>query len=942
MTGEAPRFPRERTLFAGQNYMKTDTGKIFAGALAAALCLGRAAPARAFWTDGGQGGGALEQLGLSTDVKDEAPLPVPEAVAGPAQQGGEGLLPLVIYHTGAVRPSPGLSAAGDDLERFSALAAMLASESRPHLWIDSGGWFHKASEGGTRRSEELFAMVNRLQPAAVVLGNDDLDRPDGDTGRLLREARFPVLAEGAFSVTEPYPGVKIGILGVPSGAAGTGDAVELLRSEGASIIVAAAHAGAEKYGGRGKSGGNQNPADAGKVPGADLLLGGTASAEGIEQIVIFIDPRTGRAAGTEVSVLPLNNYGGPRDLKPAAGGSAAATAGTGSAGAGAAGYGLGRKKRGETGPALIDGGETAAGAGTKRGAAGDRAVDGAPLQAVIESRLKQPGIKQCILGALAYLDDTQIRKRPGRNNSQCDLSDGSGCRSMIKFSLPGRKNPVFVPVPGLRLKNVEGEWASYIHMGKGSKTAPPGVQDSNLFVTAFVAYPLFLVDDQALPPGQRSVSRMRRLAMSDINRYKRGDGYSFWRLKKDERGEAAPEAPSNIPLKALGLLDFIKRRQPFKAVYNIVTRDFDKSVMGWIDTVMSPKKNPLGKEALFNNPNDTDDTAVAVANQALHASEYDPRSPDPYYRDPKNFPVDLAALEKFEQFRDMDRKKSDPHDAWKGENTGAFLTWLKDENLPAFGSPETGVIPGDVNLVDEVVNANAVFAMSLNGIRDTGGFHSACKLIADSAEKKQWQKSFIYYSQRMTFPYAASRAFRDGGADNEVMRGAMGKLLVDVLADQADFEKRNPRKKGAFPGGLDPSTDLSTALGVIFLLNVGRDVAAERGLAEKYDRALARGIDYLVKNRNPHSAAYADTLVPDAGSKEAQGSKWKEGLFFCGDPQNITQWVSEAFTTSMVLEAMNKYALAYDQSGRSVRDTGKLKLSGRPAGGRLDVQWSPD
>lgn len=59
--------------------MKTNTSKIFAGVLAAAVCLGCAARARAFWTDGGQGGGALEQLGLSADVKNEEPaLPMPE------------------------------------------------------------------------------------------------------------------------------------------------------------------------------------------------------------------------------------------------------------------------------------------------------------------------------------------------------------------------------------------------------------------------------------------------------------------------------------------------------------------------------------------------------------------------------------------------------------------------------------------------------------------------------------------------------------------------------------------------------------------------------------------------------------------------------------------------------------------------------------------------
>lgn len=53
--------------------MKTGTAKIFAGVLAAAICLGWPGGARAFWTEGGEGGGALAQLGITADSDVNGP-----------------------------------------------------------------------------------------------------------------------------------------------------------------------------------------------------------------------------------------------------------------------------------------------------------------------------------------------------------------------------------------------------------------------------------------------------------------------------------------------------------------------------------------------------------------------------------------------------------------------------------------------------------------------------------------------------------------------------------------------------------------------------------------------------------------------------------------------------------------------------------------------------
>lgn len=61
--------------------MRTDALKIYAGVLAAAVCLGSTVQARAFWTEGGESGGALEQLGLAAGADDnDVPVPAPAVI----------------------------------------------------------------------------------------------------------------------------------------------------------------------------------------------------------------------------------------------------------------------------------------------------------------------------------------------------------------------------------------------------------------------------------------------------------------------------------------------------------------------------------------------------------------------------------------------------------------------------------------------------------------------------------------------------------------------------------------------------------------------------------------------------------------------------------------------------------------------------------------------
>ncbi len=126
----------------------------------------------------------------------------------------------------------------------------------------------------------------------------------------------------------------------------------------------------------------------------------------------------------------------------------------------------------------------------------------------------------------------------------------------------------------------------------------------------------------------------------------------------------------------------------------------------WMNEIIDPIKNPSGFESFFNVPNDADDTAMATALLRLENGRT----------------IDATPLHLITRYRDTRRFKFDSRDTWSSKNTGAFLTWLKDENLETFATPNSGVMPMGVNNVDCVVNANVLFSLALNDMKGAPGF----------------------------------------------------------------------------------------------------------------------------------------------------------------------------------------------------------------------------
>lgn len=548
------------------------------------------------------------------------------------------------------------------------------------------------------------------------------------------------------------------------------------------------------------------------------------------------------------------------------------------------------------------------------------------LTAIGRDRLALPGVPDALLGALAYLENTQIRNRPGKGHCAVDSSDeGDGCRNEVMLNLPFAELQVFPSPPVIKARNRTGEWASYVHF-LPKKTGLMGrtlvsIQDSNLFMTAFIGYPLFLFDESFLAPEHRAIEPMLDLALKNVLSFKRGDAYNFWAVLPGVDGAAPRTGPFNIPVSMVKMMGKMFLNPKFAKFFAMLTKGQKAPPPHWVAACLDRGQNPTGADALFNVPNDTDDTSVAVGFQNM----YSKRFPE------KKFQPDYKALELIASFRDSGRERDDGRDVWRGKETGAFMTWLKDEKQPTFSTPETGVIPLGVNNVDAVVNANAAFAMALTKHRRTRGYRGALKLLAKAIEAKAWPEAGLYYPQNMIFPYAVTRAWRDAGAREPLLDAAMTTLLRQILDEQDAWSRMQPLHPGAFPGGEDRSCELSTALGLTSLLNIGRSTAEQAGLDKRYDAAVLKAVAYLLRQRRQAPEVYPTTTARLPG---VIPNYWESGLFFAASFWDLAHWRSQAFTVAMVAEALAKYVLAYDQlqSGFATR---RLYLS--DADGRIRI-----
>ncbi|HOD39501.1 MAG TPA: hypothetical protein PKL57_03000, partial [Candidatus Wallbacteria bacterium] len=511
------------------------------------------------------------------------------------------------------------------------------------------------------------------------------------------------------------------------------------------------------------------------------------------------------------------------------------------------------------------------------------AEGGDSVKNTCEKRMANANLKRAILGLLVYFDDTQVRNRPGTKSSVFDASDaGEGCDGKVELNVPLFNKALNLPaLPPVKVRNVEGEWWSTVHFlpkklgfkGKSMIAIP----DSNLFVPAFVVYPLFLFREDIAAPG-RHIARMLKQAWNINEKYKRGDAYNFW-LKPS--ANVVYTAPYNIPIdKAVTPLAKAYINPKLAFFWKVFARGLNVPSTEWVIRCLDPKENPSGSSALFNIPNDSDDSSTALSLQYIRRQLMGAYPDDAFFSAPGNFTVDGGVMDVIFKYRDLGRdpKFEDGRDNWKGVDTGAFLTWLRDEKEPTFSEPERGIIPLGKNNVDIVVNSNVLLMLGLAGDKKAPGYGETVNLLTKAVFQKVWPAAGLYYPQNMIFPYTVTRAYRDGG--NEALRPAMKKLVRDLIDEQKMYSKTENSKLGAFPGGEDKTDYLSTALGLISLLNIGSDVAYEEGLLDDYNFAVESAVAYLLRTAKKYKVKNAETFCAGEKDDDLYGVRWDSGLFF--------------------------------------------------------------
>lgn len=566
-------------------------------------------------------------------------------------------------------------------------------------------------------------------------------------------------------------------------------------------------------------------------------------------------------------------------------------------------------------------------------------------------RLDDPHLQSALTGALLWLEDNQVRDRAGRQSSLRDSSsERDGSAPVMKLNLPFARGLEVPAPPAMTIQNIPGEWASDVHFYPRRCTfndlSVVAVQDSNLFSTAFTALPLCLVDDSVLPGEKRFITRMLEASASNLERYRLAAGYGFWPVLPGAEGEADRRGPLNMPIPIVRATAAAALARDWRE-YQTLSRGVPGSKLArsllwlmvrpgystrdnlppkeWLLACLDQRTNPAGADALFNIPDDADDTAAAAILRQCIALRAGRKPPD------------ASVLSVLSRYRDLNRSRADWRNDWKPENSGAFLTWLATESDRPFDRPREGVMPLGTNNVDPVVNANAVYALALTRRTGQPGYRESVDVIARLASSGEWQRAALYYPQPMMFPYAVARAFRDGGANDAVLRRALRVLAADLLRIHDDCSRLHPSRAGSFPGGDDRSEALATALGLNALLNIGPGIMREIGAEERFRRAAAQSAARLLKLRRDGRARDPGTRAL-AGKSRAHTCSWEGGVFFASSFTDLAHWRSEAHTTAVSFEALARFALAYDQREGGAGRLALVEDARMPAGFRAEAR----
>ncbi|MGZ3773991.1 MAG: hypothetical protein ACXVCY_04980 [Pseudobdellovibrionaceae bacterium] len=238
-------------------------------------------------------------------------------------------------------------------------------------------------------------------------------------------------------------------------------------------------------------------------------------------------------------------------------------------------------------------------------------------------------------------------------------------------------------------------------------------------------------------------------------------------------------------------------------------------------------------------------------------------------------------LNAYANFRDLNRKPHPFNLAQAQINTGAFLTWLNDENdtsMPEIFAPvEKGPrIPLHTNDVDCEVNANILKLLTYTEETRMDGYQASCRHLNNIAQQHHFFSCGLYYPSSYILPYTMAIDINAGAL---CLNPSKEQILSYLI-----FKQHN---NGSWRNNLLARPDYIQS--TLWALNAVMILADPTN--EFYRRRVQRGIEFVMSQAktNPRGLLY-----------------WPGEVFFDGPliSRFPIVWRSTAYTTALAVKAL--------------------------------------
>ncbi|MGZ3806161.1 MAG: hypothetical protein ACXVB4_18245, partial [Pseudobdellovibrionaceae bacterium] len=244
-------------------------------------------------------------------------------------------------------------------------------------------------------------------------------------------------------------------------------------------------------------------------------------------------------------------------------------------------------------------------------------------------------------------------------------------------------------------------------------------------------------------------------------------------------------------------------------------------------------------------------------------------------------PVPEKVISAFSRFRDQNRKSHPYNRRYGNINTGAFMTWLMDENDPAMpkklGHPELGPrIPFGTNDVDCIINANVLKLLTAQKKTDVPGYHEACAFLQKSIRYRQYNTCGIYYPNDYILPFRVGELKQLGSRCLTGQNKSVLQFVLETQSPDGSWSSSPPNR---------PDPIHSTALALNTLLILGEPHNPD------HQERIHRAINYLLENSRWDAK---------------RNLYWKGQVFFSAIAQARYSviWSSSSYTTALVARAL--------------------------------------